>query len=85
MCRADASYADGEIVGELYYYASRFFNAGYALAALVPVQEGLLLFYIHRFWVDYWSGMPKVKQSLGQKLMSSEMLERARQSASLCG
>lgn len=58
---------------------------GYALAALVPIHEGLLFFYIHRFCVDYWTGMPTVKQSLGHKLMSSEMLKRARQSPSLCG
>jgi hypothetical protein len=29
-----------------------------------------------RFWIDYWTGFPSLKHSVGQKVMSGEMEER---------
>ena len=39
----------------------------YTLVAVVSVEEGDLFFYVNRFWVDEWSGMPSLKHKLGQK------------------
>ena len=74
--RMDAALKGGEIIGERYFYFSRFANVGFAIAALVPVEEGALFFYINRFWIDYWTGMASLKHRMGQRLMSGEMEER---------
>ena len=46
------------------------------LVAVVSVEEGDLFFYVNRFWVDEWSGMPSLKHKLGQKMMGGEMRNR---------
>ena len=74
--RIDASFEKGEIIGERYFYCSRFCNAGFTVLALAPVKEGTLFLYGNRFWIDYWSGIPRLKHRFGQKVMSGSMEER---------
>ena len=71
--RIDLDLDDRQIIAERYFYASRFFNTGYALSAVVPVTEGRLFFYIYRVWVNQWRGLARLKQSAGQKLMIRQM------------
>lgn len=63
----------GEIIGERYFYASRFLNVGYAIAALIPVEEGRLFVYGYRIWIDEWRGLSSFKHSVGQKMMIKRM------------
>jgi hypothetical protein len=65
----------GQIIGERYFYASRFLNVGYAIVALIPVEEGRLFVYGYRIWIDEWSGFPSLKHSVGQKKMIKRMKE----------
>lgn len=65
----------GKVIGERYFYASRFLNIGYALAALIPVEEGRLFIYGYRIWIDEWSGFASLKHSIGQKLITKRMKE----------
>ena len=74
--RVDAVFEGSEILGERYFYISHFANVGYTLVAVVSVEEGDLFFYVNRFWVDEWSGMPSLKHKLGQKMMGGEMRNR---------
>ncbi len=71
--RIDLDLAERQIIAERYFYSSRFINAGYALSAVLPVEEGRLFFYIYRVWIDRWSGLARLKQSAGQKLMIRQM------------
>jgi hypothetical protein len=66
---------DGQIIGERFFYASRFLNIGYAMVALIPVEEGNLFFFGYRVWIDQWSGFASVKHSIGQELMIKRMIE----------
>lgn len=63
----------GQIIGERYFYASRLLNVGYAIVALIPVEEGRLFIYGYRIWIDKWSGFPSLKHSVGQKMMIKRM------------
>jgi hypothetical protein len=65
-----------EIIGERYFYISRFFDVAYALVALVPTKEGTLFFYVNRFWVDYWSGLVSLKRAVGKQIMAGRMKTR---------
>lgn len=65
-----------EIIGERYFYISRFFDVAYALVAVVPTKEGTLFFYVNRFWVDYWSGPVSLKRAVGKQIMASKMKKR---------
>jgi hypothetical protein len=65
-----------EVIGERYFYISRFFDVAYALVAVVPTKEGTLFFYVNRFWVDYWSGLVSLKRAVGKQIMAGRMKKR---------
>lgn len=71
--RIELDLGERQIIAERFVYSSRFINTGYALSAVVPVEEGRLFFYIYRVWIDRWSGLARLKQSAGQKLMIRQM------------
>ena len=74
--RIDAKSDGAEIIGERYFYISRFFDVAHTLVALVPTKEGTLFFYVNRFWVDYWNGFAPVRRAVGQQVMAGRMKKR---------
>ena len=74
--RIDAKSDGAEIIGERYFYISRFFDVAHTLVALVPTKEGNLFFYVNRFWVDYWNGLVSVRRAIGKQVMAGRMKKR---------
>lgn len=74
--RIDAKSNVAEIIGERYFYISRFFDVAHTLVALVPTKQGTLFFYVNRFYVDYWSGLVPVRRAVGKQVMAGRMKKR---------
>ncbi len=65
-----------EMVVERQIYASHFLDVGQTVSAILPVQEGTLLFHVHRTWVDRWTGPGMAvgaKRKVGNKLIASQL------------
>ncbi len=65
-----------EMVVERQFYASHFLDVGQTVTAILPVQEGTLLFHVHRTWVDRWTGPGMVvgaKRKVGNELIESQL------------
>ena len=65
-----------EMVVERQIYASHFLDVGQTVTAILPVQEGTLLFHVHRTWVDRWTGPGMVvgaKRKVGNELIESQL------------
>ncbi len=85
--RLAAEQGDVEVVVERQIYATQFLDVGQTVAALLPVQEGTLLFDIYRTWVDRWTGpgfTVGAKRKVGNELISSTLSFLARD-LGLCG
>lgn len=62
------------ILGQRSFYVSHFFDVAESILAVAPVEEGTLVLYQSRVWVDRFSGlMASVKKSLGRKFMKKEV------------
>jgi hypothetical protein len=72
------SWGDGttRLRGERLFYASHFFNAGQTIVVSTPTQEGRLFALIERLWIDGYSSFSSVKHSVGEKMLTRQMLEK---------
>ena len=73
-----------EAIGIRDFYFTSFFDAGQSIAALLPVEEGLLLVSAAHFWVDFWSGSAKLKHSMGTRMLAKQ-LRHLVQDKGICG
>jgi hypothetical protein len=61
-------------VAERHYYVSRSHNAVQVLGALVPVQEGTVIFYVNRTSTDQAAGFGSAaRHKIGRKVMGSQI------------
>ena len=67
------------MVGERHFYISHFFNGGYMVGFMIPVQEGTLIAMIERLWVDGYSGMEGLKRTFGRKMIASNLRDESLQ------
>ncbi len=80
--RLAAEKGEIQIVVERQIYASHFLDIGQTVTAILPVQEGTLLFNIYRTWVDQWSGpgfAVGAKRKVGTELIGSVLRSQSDQ------
>jgi hypothetical protein len=76
--RLTADVDGGSIVVERQFYATEFFASGQTLAAIMPVQEGTLFFYVNHSFVDRWRGIGTgTKRQIGRTMINKIMRQVA--------
>jgi hypothetical protein len=76
---------DARFIIERGYYISHSLDSVQIIVALVPVQEGLLLFYTNRTWTGKITGMFNfLKRRIGYNIMMHEM-EHVMKNLNICG
>lgn len=67
------------VVGQRNFYVSHFFDAGESIVAVAPVEEGTLVLYQDRVWLDDLSGLSgRIKKALGRKFLESHVAQTIR-------
>ncbi len=61
------------MMGERHFYISHFFNGGFTVAFVIPVQEGMLFALLERLWVDGYSGLAALKKRIGRRLLADHL------------
>jgi hypothetical protein len=62
------------IIVERQFYVSGSYNAGHSIAALIPVDNGTVVFYVNRTSTDQVTGFgSSAKRSMGSKIMASQL------------
>jgi len=80
-----APIGDARVVAQRQYYVSTGYNAGQAVAGLLPVQEGTLVAYATHVFTDQVGGLgSSMKQSIGRRMMATQLqaiFDKARKNA----
>jgi hypothetical protein len=72
------------LVGQRSFYISHFFDSGESLVAVAAVEEGTLVLYQDRIWMDQLSGLSgRVKKTLGRKFLANHV-EQVIESLGVC-
>jgi hypothetical protein len=80
-----APIGEARVVAQRQYYVSTGYNAGQAVAGLLPVQEGTLVLYATHVITDQVGGLgSSMKQLVGRRMMATQLqaiFDKARTSA----
>ncbi len=78
--RLAGSFDGAEVVIDRQIYTTQFLGGGQTVTAMVPVQEGTLVFYVNHTFVDRWTGpsfATGAKRAVGLRIIDNVLKEMA--------